>query len=99
MIAILIVFNSRRFIKIFTEIIIESNQKTKSNEKYKFQNVKTFKMVAVGLKNICWFKHSEIEIFQKEHPEIIEKLFSILETFTNRIDSLEKYMKISDKLI
>ena len=46
----------------------------------------------------CWFKHSEIEIFQKEHPEIIEKLFSILETFTNRIDSLEKYMKISDKV-
>ena len=46
----------------------------------------------------CWFKHSEIDIFQKEHPEIIEKLFSILETFTNRIDSLEKYMKISDKV-
>ena len=37
----------------------------------------------------CWFKHKEVQTFDKKHPEIIEKLFTLMEKMTTRIDAIE----------
>jgi hypothetical protein len=45
----------------------------------------------------CWFKHSgnghEEQTFNKQHPEMIEKLFVLMEKMTKRIEFLENLNK------
>ena len=44
----------------------------------------------------CWFHHGEeIDKPTKDNKEITKKLFSMIETFTNRIVEIEKH--INDK--
>ena len=37
----------------------------------------------------CWFQHNEVQNFDKQHPEIIEKLFDLMEKMTTRIEAIE----------